>query len=219
MSLSRDLSSTRNANTVCSTEKAVAAGWGATEGDAELKDELAGEAIAQAEKKETEQAAEEVPEEEEDKHITYDQYLAQVAEKKLALESEGALALRKANEGIKDNKKWANAKPLPKEDGEDYFAASGGKAKRERERKVKQVVELENRYIEPERTGGGRGGGRGGPRGGSRGDGARGRGRGAPRGGEFRGGPRGGGAPRGGDSHGKPINANDESAFPSLGGK
>lgn len=219
MSLPRDLSSTRNANTVCSTEKAVAAGWGATEGDAELKDELAGEAIAQAEKKETEQAAEEVPEEEEDKHITYDQYLAQVAEKKLALESEGALALRKANEGIKDNKKWANAKPLPKEDGEDYFAASGGKAKRERERKVKQVVELENRYIEPERTGGGRGGGRGGPRGGSRGDGARGRGRGAPRGGEFRGGPRGGGAPRGGDSHGKPINANDESAFPSLGGK
>lgn len=200
------------------TEKATAAGWGAAEGDAELKDEQAGEAIAQAEKKEGDaEATAEVPEEEEDKHITLDQYLAQVAEQKLALEAAGTPALRKANEGVKENKKWATAKALTKDDGEDYFAGTGGKAKRERERKVKQVVEIDQRYVEPDRGGGrgGRGGPRGGGRGdGARGDGARGRGRGAPRGGDFRGG-RGGNR---GEST-KPINANDESAFPSLGGK
>ncbi|KAK0710876.1 hypothetical protein B0H67DRAFT_491563, partial [Lasiosphaeris hirsuta] len=209
------------------SEKQAAAGWGATEGEAELKDEVAGEEIAKTEQKEattdaipeTEEAKEENPE---DNYKTYDQYLAEVAEQKLALESERALALRKANEGIKEDKKWANTKAIVKEEGEDYFAASGGKSKRERERKVKQVVELENRYIEPERPGrGGRGGGSGRGRGdGARGDGARGRGRGAPRG-EFRGNR---GAARGTENRaptagGAPVNPNDESAFPSLGGK
>jgi plasminogen activator inhibitor 1 RNA-binding protein len=195
------------------TEKQTAQGWGATEGTAELKDEQAGEEIAQSEQKQDAIAEEKTEEEEEeDKHITLDQYLAQQAEKKLALENEAALALRKANEGVKENKKWAGAKPLVKDEDEDYFAGSGGKAKRERERKVKQLVELENRYIEPERpTRGGRGGGRGGPRG----DGARGRGRGAPRGGEFRGGR---GAARPQESR-APVNTSDESAFPSLGSK
>lgn len=193
------------------SEKQAAVSWGAQEGNAELKDEQAAEAIAQSEQKagaEGEGAPEEAREEEpEDKHISYEQYLVQQAEKKLALEAEAALKVRKPNEGIKDDK-WKDLAPLTKKDEvEELFVGSGGKAKRERERKTKQFVELENRYIEPERTRGGRGG-----RGGARGDGGRGRGRGAPRG-EFRGG-RGRG---GGDS--QPLNPSDESAFPSLGGK
>jgi len=192
------------------TEKAAAQGWGATEGSAELKDEQAGEEIAKTEKQADDAAEGDKPEEEEeDKHITLDQYLAQQAEKKLALESTG-LAIRKANEGVKEEKKWGAVKELVKDDDDDYFAGSGGKAKRERERKVKQLVEIDNRYIEPERSGrGGRGG-----RGGGRGDGARGRGRGAPRG-DFRGGR--GGAPNKENRPSAPVNPSDESAFPSLG--
>jgi len=202
---------------ITDTEKATAQGWGATEGQAELKDEQAGEEIAQAEKKQDAAAdVETKEEEEEEKHMTLDQYQAEQAEKKLALENEAALALRKANEGVKEDKKWAGAKPLVKEEDENYFIGTGGKTKRERERKVKQLVELENRYIEPERP---TRGGRGGARGGARGDGARGRGRGAPRGGEFRG-ARGGAAVGGrGQDARAPVNTSDESAFPSLGGK
>jgi plasminogen activator inhibitor 1 RNA-binding protein len=175
-----------------------------------LKDEEAGAKIAQSEQKAEGEAAEAAPEgetkeeEPEDKHITYDQYLAQLAEKKLALEAD--LQVRRPNEGVKDDK-WKDFAPLSKkEEEEELFAGTGGKAKRERERKTKQFVELENRYIEPERTRGGRGG-----RGGARGDGGRGRGRGAPRG-EFRGGR--GGRPQ----ESKPLDTSDESAFPSLGG-
>lgn len=210
------------------SDKQAALSWGATEGQAELKDEIVGEQIAQAEQKEavTEDAtAEEAPVEEEDKTISYADYLVQQAEKKLALEQENALKVRKANEGSKADKKWANAKELVKsEEDEVLFAGAGGKAKRERERKQKQFVELENRFIEAPREGGERRGGRGGARGEfsgrGRGEGGRGRGegrgRGGPRGGargDFRGGR--GGAPRAGGA--APVNPNDQSAFPSLG--
>jgi plasminogen activator inhibitor 1 RNA-binding protein len=214
--------------TSCSeSEKQANHGWGANEGDAELKDEQAGEAIAKAEQKEGDAGAADAEEAEpEDNSISYAEYLAQQAEKKLQLGA-GVPEARKPNEGSKQDKKWANAKPIAKEDEEDFVAGSGGKAKRERERKQKQVLDIDQRFVEaPERTGGrggfrgGRGGrgdgpsrggrgeggfrgGRGGDRG-DRGDGARGRGRGGDR-------PR--GAPRGGAS----INTNDKSAFPSLG--
>ncbi|KAJ9149650.1 hypothetical protein NKR19_g5557 [Coniochaeta hoffmannii] len=210
------------------SDKQAALSWGATEGEAELKDEQAGEQIAQADQKdagaEDAAPAEETPAEEEDKTISYADYLAQQAEKKLALEHENALKVRKANEGSKEDKKWANAKELVKnEDEEVLFAGAGGKAQRQRERKQKQFVELENRFIEPPRDGGDRRGGRGGARGEfsgrGRGEGGRGRGegrgRGAPRGGprgDFRGGR--GGARGGGAA---PVNPNDQSAFPSLG--
>jgi plasminogen activator inhibitor 1 RNA-binding protein len=206
------------------TEKAVGQSWGAAEGEAELKDEEAGEAIAQTEQKEAEtedaqEAKGPVAEPEpEDNSISFAEYQAQQAEKKAALEAEFAkLQVRKANEGVKEDKKWANAKPLTKEEDDDFIAGSGGKAKREREKKVKQFVEIDNRYVEPERTRGGRGGrggsrGDGGPRG--RGDGPRGRGGEGPRGGRGRGGPR-GDFPRGREN--QPLNTNDQSAFPSLG--
>lgn len=219
------------------SDKQAALSWGAAEGDAELKDEVVGEQIAKADQKEavTEDATapEQLPAEEEDKSISYADYLVQQAEKKLALEQENALKVRKANEGSKADKKWANAKELVKSEEEEVlFAGAGGKAKRERERKQKQFVELENRFIEPPREGGDRGGERRGGRGGARGEfsgrgrgeggrggrGGEGRGRGGPRGGargEFSG--RGRGGPRGGAAGAAPVNPNDQSAFPSLG--
>lgn len=185
------------------SEKQAALSWGATEGNAELKDEQAGEAIAESEKKEDQPedaaaAAEEA--EPEDKSISYTDYLAQQAEKKAALEAD--LRIRAPNEGSKLDKKWANAKPLEKEE-DVYFAGSGGKKQRERERKVKQTVDFDPRFVEPERTRGGARGGRGGPRGGRGGE--------RGRGGNFRGG-------RGGQQASASINTNDQSAFPSLGG-
>ncbi|GKU01304.1 elicitor protein [Fusarium langsethiae] len=183
------------------SDKQAAQSWGANEGQAELKDEQAGEAIAKDEQKdaaaEEAAAAEAAAEEEAEKQVSYEEYLAQQAEKKAALES--GLKVREANEGSKLDKKWANAKPLENEE-EEYFAASGGKAQRQRERKVKQTVDFDPRFVEPERTRGGRGGERGGDRG-----------RGGNRGGR-------GGAPQGAAKGNAAINTNDQSAFPSLGG-
>ncbi|ERS97259.1 plasminogen activator inhibitor 1 RNA-binding protein [Sporothrix schenckii 1099-18] len=210
---------------------------GNTEGESEKRDEEAGEAIAKSDEKAAanEDAAPEEEAEPEEKQLSYDDYLAQQAEKKLAID--GPLAVRQANEGTKANKQWAAAKALVKDDDEDFIAGGGGKTKRERERKVKQVVEIDQRFVEqPERTRGGFRGGRGG-RGGERGDRSerpergdraergdrpgRGGPRGGPRGGargrgEPRGAPR-GGAPRGAPRGGANLNPKDESAFPSLG--
>ncbi|UKZ51551.1 hypothetical protein TrVGV298_005311 [Trichoderma virens] len=196
----RDDRHPHKSGTTTGSDKQAAQSWGATEGNAELKDEQAGEAIAESEKKDEqpEEAAAEEPAEPEDKSISYTDYLAQQAEKKAGLESD--LNIRAANEGSKLDKKWANAKPLEK-DEDVYFAGSGGKKQRERERKVKQTVDFDPRFVEPERTRGGGRGGRGGPRGGRGGE--------RGRGGNFRGG-------RGGQ--GASINTSDQSAFPSLGG-
>ncbi|KAI2630784.1 hypothetical protein GGR54DRAFT_584168 [Hypoxylon sp. NC1633] len=223
------------------SDKQAAQAWGATEGDAEQKDEQVGEDIAQTELKEATaedaQDAPATPAEPEDKHVSYADYLAQQAEKKLALGEN--LEIRKPNEGTKVDKKWANAKALVKEDDDNYVSASGGKVKRERERKAKQLVEIDQRYVEPDRPRGGRGGGgRGGATGGrgsaprTEGRGRGGRGRGEPR--EHRGEPRehrgehrehrGGGEPRGdtrGGRGGSRENASfalSSDAFPSLGG-
>ncbi|KAK3368238.1 Stm1-domain-containing protein [Podospora didyma] len=215
------------------SEKQAAQSWGAAEGEAELKDEQAGEEIAKTEQKEAAAEGDAVPEataeeEEEEKQVSYEEYLAQQLEKKAALDAEAALNVRQANEGVEDTK-WADAKPLVKEEEDAFIVAKAGKAKRERERKTKQVVELENRFIETrsiqqDRPRGGRGdGARGGGRGGE-GRGRGGRGRGAPRGGDFRGefrGARGGrGGPAGAENQrSAALNPSDESAFPSLGGK
>ncbi|CEJ81983.1 Putative Elicitor protein [[Torrubiella] hemipterigena] len=193
------------------TDKQTASGWGATEGNAELKDEQAGEAIAQGEKAAEDGAEEEA--EPEDKSVSYADYLAQQAEKKLNL---GELKTRGANEGSKVDKKWESAVALDTEE-EEFIAAGAGKKLRERERKVKQTIDFDPRFVEPERPA--RGGARGGrdnresrgPREGGRGGrGGRGGER-APRGGDRA--PRGDAPRRGGAS----INTKDESAFPSLG--
>jgi plasminogen activator inhibitor 1 RNA-binding protein len=203
------------------SEKQAGHGWGAIEGEAELKDEQAGEAIAKAEQKEGEAADADAEAEPEDTSISYSEYLAQLAEKKLQLGA-GVPEARKPNEGSKQDKKWATAKPISKEEEEDFVAGSGGKAKRERERKQKQVLDIDQRFVEaPEQRTGGRGGFRGGrgrgdgPSRGGRGEGGfrGGRGDGARGGRGGRGGDRPRGAPRGGAS----INTSDTSAFPSLG--
>jgi plasminogen activator inhibitor 1 RNA-binding protein len=195
-----------------------------------LADETAGEAIAQKDEKEAvaEDAAAEVDPaveaEPEDKTKSYDEYLAELAQKKLDL---GEQKVRKANEG--SSAKFPEGKAVAREEGEDYFAPTGGKKQRTRERKEKAFVELDgDRLLQPAprenfggRGGRGRGEGRGGRDGESRGRGGRGgRGRGEGRGGESRGegrgegrgGPRG---PRGGAQSGP--NLNDNKAFPSLG--
>lgn len=207
------------------SEKQAAHGWGANEGGAELADEQAGEAIAKAEEKEALTGDAEggdavvEPAEPEDNSVSYAEYLAQQAEKKLAL---GELKVREVDSS-KVDKKWANAKPITKEEEEDFVAGSGGKAKRERERIAKSIkVDIDQRYVEqPREERGGRGGFRGGR---GRGDGQRGggrgefRGRGGDRGGRGRGGDR-GGAPRGGPrgNSGPALKIDDNSAFPSLG--
>lgn len=208
------------------SEKQAAHGWGATEGNAELDDEQAGEAMAKSEQKEAlagdGEAGEPTAEAEaepEDNSISFAEYQKQLEEKKKTLAA-GIPEARKPNEGSKEDKKWANAKVITKEEEEDFVAGTGGKAKRERERKQKQIIDIDQRFVEAPEQRGGRGGFRGGrgrgdgPARGGRGDGFRGgrgdgRGRGRGRGGDF-GAPR---APRGG----APINTNDESAFPSLG--
>ncbi|KAI1102970.1 hypothetical protein F4804DRAFT_311431 [Jackrogersella minutella] len=231
---SRDRDDRHTKGAATGSEKQAAQSWGAQEGNAEQKDEQFGEEIAQTELKEstTEDAQDGpvTPAEPEDKHVSYSDYLVQQAEKKLSLGE--SLEIRKPNEGTKVDKKWANAKALTKEEDENYVSGVGGKVKRERERKAKQLLEIDQRYVEPERTRGGGRGGRGGNRGEGRERGGRGgRGRGEPRG-EGRGEPRGehreprgehrsdfrggrGGA-RGGarDNAGFALNAD---AFPSLG--
>lgn len=181
------------------SEKQAAQAWGAAEGKAELNDEQAAAEMAKNEQKEGEAEANEAEPEPEEKVMSYDAYLAQQAEKKLAVDT--PQQVRQANEGSKLDKKWEDAKPLVKDDGDEFIsAANSGKSKRERERKVKNFLDIDQRYIEPERPRGrgGRGGARGGSRGGSRGGAAR-------------------GGPRGGGPKGAPINTNDQQAFPSLG--
>ena len=226
--------------------------WGAPTGGAEWEDEKAGEAIAKADEADPAAAAPFVPvtdetsppvdstpveetngataiapaaePEPEDHSKSYADYLAEQAEKKLQLNA-GPLEPRKPNEGSKQDKKWATAKPLSKDDEEeDYIAGKAEKARRERQRKEKTRVDVDMRYVEPSFGGrggdrgrgrGGRGEGRGGERGRGgrgRGDGYRGRGDGEYRGG---GGFRGG---RGGRDNTSSVNVADTSAFPSLGG-
>ena len=197
------------------TEKQVAHGWGGTSGEGEWADEKAGEAIAKEDEKaeggpidpDTVNAGEPAAEAEpEDKTKSYAEYLAEQAEKKLSLAAE---KIRKANEG--SSKKFPEGKALSKDDEEDaYIAGSGGKAKRERERKQKTIVELDDARLHsaPRESFGGRGRGRG------RGEfrGGEGRGRGGRGRGEARG--RGG---RGGQSSAPTPNLTDSKAFPSLG--
>ncbi|KAI9887523.1 MAG: hypothetical protein M1823_000614 [Watsoniomyces obsoletus] len=229
------------------TEKEISQGWGSPRGEAEWQDEKAGEAIAQQEEKEGGYDAspaapvdadgkhpettadwgapaateENQPEPEpEDNTRSYADYLAEQAEKRLHL---AAPEPRKIKENKTPDEKWGQAKELKRPEGEQAFiAGSGGKAKRDRQRKEKTYLDIETRPIEPPRDG--REGGRGG-RGRGRGEGRgefRGRGRGNSRGGGggggggFRGrGGRGGG---GGGDGGASVDVADPTAFPSLGG-
>jgi len=213
-------------------EKQAAHGWGGQSGNAELADEKAGDAIAAAEVNNDPNASadtkgtdpaftagpgaegEEVAAEPEDKTKSYEQYLAELAEKRLALGGD-SLAVRKANEG--SSQKFPQGKAFAREEQENFFIGGGGKkAKAKEAQDKKERITLEGSYYAaPDAGDRGRGGARGGGRGGRGGRGEfrgdrGGRGRGGR--GEFRGAPR---AERGGARGG--FNATDESAFPVLG--
>ena len=188
---------------------APSSGWGESDtkaADGEATDPTTGAVAAPLD--EAQAGAEVDPE---DSSRSYADYLAEQAEKKMKLGST-SLTARKANEGSKQDKKWAQAKALNKDEEEDeYIAGKGEKARRERQRKEKQVVDVDFRYSEPNRGGErGRGRGRGGEYRGERGrGGGRGRGEGfRGRGDGYRGG-------RGGRD-GASVNVSDENAFPSL---
>ena len=185
--------------TLCRTqEKQAAHGWGDEKsGTAEWNDEKAGEEIARAESKDEpgftpdtsgadpaftngpgapgEVVGEDaVAEEPEEKTKSYDEYLAEQAEKRLALGNE-SLQVRKANEGSKQKFPEGTAVNRNVEQ-EAFIAGSGGKAKREKtNQQGKNTLQLDGQYYAPTDSGD-----RGGPRG--RGRGGRGGGR-----GEFRG--------------------------------
>jgi len=178
----------------------------------------------------------------EDNSKSYADYLAEKAAKKL--EGLGLKEARAPNEGSKENKQWSSAKEFSRQNQDEAYFVGEEKARRERERvQKKNVIDIDYSFKEPPRESGGRGRGRGdreGGRGGrGRGDreggerrgdfGGRGRGdregRGRGRGRGDRGGDRGDFGGRGGrggarrDESGPAVAVNDESAFPSLGGK
>ncbi|KKK16663.1 hypothetical protein P175DRAFT_0500612 [Aspergillus ochraceoroseus IBT 24754] len=179
------------------TRKQVNQGWGNQSGDKTWDDEKAGDKIAQTDENEPQTPAEEEPKEPADKSKSFADYMAE----KAAQEDLSAKPVRSANEGAKVDKKWAAAKELKRGEEQDaYIKGKDDKSKRERQRKEKNFVDVDMRFVEAPRTGGN-----------------------APRGGRGRGG-RGAGAGRGGRGAGPrtdrpaPVTV-DEKNFPTLGGK
>ncbi|KAK7531735.1 uncharacterized protein J3D65DRAFT_638643 [Phyllosticta citribraziliensis] len=182
-------------------------GWGGDDGNKELADEIAGETIAKEEEGadiDAEASAAAAAQAAEDKVKSYDEYLADLLEKKAQLNA--GVAIRKPNEGA--GKKFPEGKTVERVE-EEYFAGENKEKNRERSKKEKNQIDLGDIYGRGEERSGGFRGGRGGRGGRGRGEGSfrgEGRGRGGPRGGAPRGAPRGGA-----------VNINDSSAFPSLG--
>ncbi|KAL4754020.1 hypothetical protein BDW72DRAFT_167209 [Aspergillus terricola var. indicus] len=181
------------------TRKQVNQGWGNQDGEKTWDDEKAADNIAKADENEPQTPAEE-PEEPADKSKSFAEYLAE----KAAREDLSAKPVRAPNEGSK-NDKWANAKEFKRnEEEEAYIQGKEKESKGTKQRKEKNYLDVDMRFVEPPRTGGGapRGRGRGG-RGAGRGD------RGSGRGGR-------GNGPR--SERPAPVTV-DEKNFPSLGGK
>ncbi|KAF2226082.1 hypothetical protein BDZ85DRAFT_279732 [Elsinoe ampelina] len=216
-------------------DKQAGHGWGENTAEGEFKDEQGGLADAREEEKEG-IVVDDTPVDEngvsgndlepEDKTKSYEQYLAEKLEKQAAL-NDRPLAPRQANEG--SSKKFPEGKAFTRDEEENFIIGGGGKKGRARERgEKKQVLDIDQTWVETDSGRGGRGG-RGEGRGGrGRGEGGRGRGegrgRGGPRGGRGgdrgdRGGDRGEGRGsfRGGRGGSGPVNISDSSAFPSLG--
>lgn len=182
------------------SQKAVAQGWGGEDGKKELEVEQKAEADAKAEGAEgaaaaaTPVEAEKVVEEEEDKTMTLDQYLASKAGKKLNIESKAP------REVAGDDSAWAKLTKHEKEEL-DYFASTKAQKNKARTQKEgKQLLEIEQTFNQPAVQRSGRGGARGGSRGAPRGERGAGRGRGG----------------RGGRGANASVNLADKNAFPSL---
>lgn len=185
------------------SRKQLNQGWGGQTGEKEFDDEKAGQNIAKNDENDT---APQTPAEEEEteKAKSFADYLAE----KAAQGDLSAKPVRTANEGSKVDDKWANAKELKHNEEESEYikgkdTGKGGKGSKQR--KEKNFLDVDMRFVEAPRGGGN------GPRGGGRGA-ARGP-RGAGRGG--RGGAAGGGR---GERGTVPVTV-DEKNFPSLGAK
>ncbi|KAF7310947.1 HABP4-PAI-RBP1 domain-containing protein [Mycena chlorophos] len=210
------------------SDKKINQGWGAEEGNAELKAEQAAATDAAAEAtpaggdwgaaagdagdwaapaaadgaaptdKPEGRPRREREPEEEDNTLTLDQYMAQQKEKDSAAVPK-LEGVRKVNDGADA---WKDVVALEKGDTDSYFVGKTKAAPKARAKKDEKVfIEIDARFERPSR-GGPRGGGRGGDRGGR---GGAGRGRGAPR----------GGRPTGGAASAS-FDVDDEKAFPSL---
>ncbi|KAJ2589901.1 hypothetical protein H4R99_007297 [Coemansia sp. RSA 1722] len=126
-----------------------------------------------------------VEEEPEEVVKTFEDYLKERESSSL----EGDRSLRKANEGAVDKAQLKGAVALSREE-EDFFApAQSQKTRKQRERKEKTFVDIEQRFVEDQPRRGAFRGGRGGQRGDRRGNGS---------------------------SRPTRVNINDERAFPSL---
>lgn len=201
------------------SRKQLSQGWGGQTGEKEFDDEKAGQNIANNDENDT---APQTPAEEDeaDKAKSFADYLAE----KAAQGDLSAKPVRSANEGSKVDDKWANAKELKHDEEETEYIKgkdSSKGAKGIKQRKEKNYLDVDMRFVEAPRGGGNgpRGGGRGaarGPRGAGRGGrGApAGAGRGAPAG-ASRGAPAVGGR---GERGTVPVTV-DEKNFPSLGAK
>lgn len=146
-------------------------GWGVGSGEKAWDDERAGVDIAHNDENEPQTPGEEAKEPV-DTSKSFADYMAE----KAAQGDLSAKPVRSANEGNKDDKKWANAKELKRdEEDAEYIKGKEEKSKAPKQRKEKTYLDVDMRFVEPPRSGNG---GRGGPRGGGRGRGARGGGRG-----------------------------------------
>lgn len=185
--------------------KRIEQGWGGDDPQRELDAESKaridadqeddGQAKSQAEPN---GAAEEAAPAEKDNTKTLDEYLAEQASKRAQI---GAVKTARPAEAV-DNL----GTKFEKAGDEDYYSVKTERALRQRDRKEKQIIEIDQTFNGPPAAGRGRG--RGGARGGGRGRG------GADRGGADRG--RGRGRGRGGRSGGANLNLSDDAAFPTL---
>ncbi|KAL4906037.1 Stm1-domain-containing protein [Aspergillus multicolor] len=186
------------------TRKQVNQGWGNQDGEKTWDDEKAADGIAKADENEPQTPAEE-PEEPADKSKSFADYLAE----KAAREDLSAKPVRAANEGAKADKKWASAKEFKRnEEQEAYIQGKEKENKGSKQRKEKNYLDVDMRFVEAPRTSGGAPRGRGGRGGRGAGRGDRGD-RGSGRGGR-------GNGPR--SERPAPVTV-DEKNFPSLGGK
>ncbi|KAJ6166850.1 hypothetical protein N7470_002297 [Penicillium chermesinum] len=103
---------------IVDTRKQVQQGWGAESGEKAFDDERAAEKIAKDEENEPQTPAAE--EEEVDKSKSFSEYLAEKAQR----ESLAAKPIRAANEGSKDDKKWAGATELKQSEEDSYIQPS-----------------------------------------------------------------------------------------------
>lgn len=191
----------QNRSGVTDSRKQINQGWGGQTGDKEFDDEKAGQKIAQTDENEPQTPAGEEPEEPADKAKSFADYLAE----KAAAGDLSAKPVRAANEGTKPDGKWAQAKEIKRgEEEEEYIKGKDdNRNKGPKQRKEKNYLDVDLRFVEAPRSSG--------ERGGPRGRGGRG-GRGAGRGGRGNG-PRGGGERTTGPT---PVTV-DEKNFPSLG--